>query len=69
MYSLLSPYLGQMTCGIDINLSSYNVEDAVASTLVASSEGLDIDNMEVTPLHIFIEDLCETNMKDLLSSN
>ena len=63
MYSLLSPYLGQLTCGIDIDLSPYNVEDAVASTLVTSSEHPDIDNMEVTPLHISIEDLRETNKK------
>ena len=39
MYSLLSPYLGQLACGIDIN------------------------NMEVTPVHISIEDLPETNKK------
>ena len=63
MYSLLSPYLGQLTCGIDIDLSPYNVEDAVASTLVTSSECLGIDNMEVFPLHISIEDLRETNKK------
>ena len=63
MYSLLSPYLGQLTCGIDIDLSPYNVEDTVASTLVTSSEPPDIDNMEVTPLDISIEDLCETNKK------
>ena len=63
MYSLLSPYLGQLTCGIDIDLSPYNVEDAVASTLVTSSEHPDIDNMEVTPLHISIEDLRETKKK------
>ena len=63
MYSLLSPYLGQLTCGIDIDLSPYNVEDTVASTLVMSSERPDIDNMEVTPLHISIKDLSETNKK------
>ena len=63
MYSLLSPYLGQLTCGIDIDLSPYNVEDAVASTLVTSSERPDIDNMEVTSLHISIEDLRETYKK------
>ena len=63
MYSLLSPYLGQLTCGIDIDLSPYNVEDAVASTLVTSSECLGIDNMEVFPLHISIEDLRDTNKK------
>ena len=63
MYSLLSPYLGQLTCGIDINLPPYNIEDAVALTLVTSSEHPDIDNMEVTPLHISIEDLRETNKK------
>ena len=63
MYSLLSPYLGQLTCGIDIDLSPYNVEDTVASTLVMSSERPDIDNMEVTPLHISIEDLRATNKK------
>ena len=63
MYSLLSPYLGQLTCGIDIDLSPYNVEDAVTATLVMSSEHPDIDNMEVTPLHISIEDLRETNKK------
>ena len=32
-------------------------------TLVTSSERPDIDNMEVTPLHISIEDLRETNQK------
>ena len=63
MYSLLSPYLGQLTCGIDICLSPYDVEDAVASTLVMSSEHPDIDNMEVTPLHISIKDLRETSKK------
>ena len=63
MYSLLSPYLGQLTCGIDIDLSPYNVEDAVTATLVMSSEHPDIDNMEVTPLHVSIKDLCETNKK------
>ena len=63
MYSLLSPYLGQLTCGIDIDLPPYNIEDAVALTLVTSSEHPDIDNMEVTPLHISIEDLRETNKK------
>ena len=63
MYSLLSPYLGQLTCGTDIDLSPYNVEDAVASTLVTSSERPDIDNMEVTSLHISIEDLRETSKK------
>ena len=63
MYSLLSPYLGQLTCGIDINLSPYNFADAVVSTLLTSSERPDIDNMEVTPLHISIEDLRETNKK------
>ena len=63
MYSLLSPYLGQLNCGIDIDLSPCNVEDAVASTLVTSSGRPDIDNMEVTPLHISIEDLRETNKK------
>ena len=62
VYSLLSPYLGQLTCGIDIDLSPY-VEDAAAATLVASSECPDINNMEVTPLHISIEDLRETNKK------
>ena len=54
MYSLLSAYLGQVTCAIDIDLSPYNVEDTVASTLVTSSERPDIDNMEVIPLHISI---------------
>ena len=63
MYSLLSPYLGQLTCGIVIDLSPYNVEDTVASTLVMSSERPDIDNMEVTPLHTSIKDLRETNKK------
>ena len=63
MYSLLSPYLGQLTCGIDIDLPPYNIEDAVALTLATSSEHPDIDNMEVTPLHISIEDLRETNKK------
>ena len=63
MYSLLSPNLGRLTCGIDIDLSPYNVEDAVASTLVTNSERPDIDNMEVTPLPISIEDLRETNKK------
>ena len=63
MYSLLSPYLGQLTCRTDIDLSPYNVEDAVASTLVTSSEHPDIDNMEFTPLHISIEDLRDTNKK------
>ena len=63
MYSLLSLYLGQLTCEIDIDLSPYNVEDAVALKLVTSSEHPDIDNMEVTPLHISIEDLRETNKK------
>ena len=63
MYSLLSPYLGQLTCGIDIDLPPYNIEDAVALTLVTSSEHPDIDNMEVTPLHISIEDLRETSKK------
>ena len=63
MYSLLSPYLGQLTCGIDIDLPPYNIEDAVALTLVTSSEHPDIDNMEVTSLHISIEDLRETNKK------
>ena len=63
MYSLLSPYLGQLTCEIDTDLPLYNFEDAVASTLVTSSEHPDIDNMEVTPLHISIEDLRETNKK------
>ena len=52
-----------MTSGIDIDLSPYNVEDTVASTLVTSSERPDIDNIEVTPLHISIEDLRETNQK------
>ena len=61
--SLLSPYFGQLNCGIDIDLSPYNVEDAVASMLVTSSERPDIDNMEVTPLHISIEDLRATNKK------
>ena len=60
---MLSPYLGQLTCGTDIDLSPYNVENAVASTLVTSSERPDIDNMEVTPLHISIKDLRETNKK------
>ena len=55
---MLSPYLGQLTCGTDIDLSPYNVENAVASTLVTSSERPDIDNMEVS-----IKDLCETNKK------
>ena len=63
MYSLLSPYLGLLTCEIDINLSPYNVADAVVSTLVTSSERPDIDKMEVTPLHISIEVLRETNKK------
>ena len=63
MYSLLSTYLGQLTCGTDIDLSPYNVEDAVASTLVASSERPDVDHMEVNPLHISIKDLRETNEK------
>ena len=63
MYSLLSPYLGQLTCGIDIDLSPCNVEDAVKSMLATSSERPDIDNMEVTPLHISIKDLRETNKK------
>ena len=63
MYSLLSPYLGQLTCGMDIDLSPYNVENAVASKSVTSSERPDIDNMEVTPLHISIKDLRETNKK------
>ena len=66
MYSLLSPYLGQLTCGIDIDLSPYNVEDAVASMLVTSSEPPDIpdiNNMEVTPLDISIEDFREINKK------
>ena len=63
MYSLLSPYLGQLTCRTDIDLSPSNVEDAVASTLVTSSEHPDIDNMEFTPLHISIEDLRDTNKK------
>ena len=40
-----------------------DAKDAVASTLVMSSEHPDIDNMEVTPLHISIEDLRETNKK------
>ena len=35
----------------------------MASTLVRSSERPDIDNMEVTPLHISIEDLREANKK------
>ena len=63
MHSLLSPYLGQLTCGIDIDLSPCNVEDAVKSMLATSSERPDIDNMEVTPLHISIEDLRQTNKK------
>ena len=46
-----------------MNLSPYNVEDAVASTLVTSIERRDIDNMEVTPWHISIEGLHETNKK------
>ena len=45
----------------DIDLSPYNIDDAVASTLVTSSERPDINNMEVTPLHISIEVLRETN--------
>ena len=61
MYFLLSPYLGLLTCGIDIDLPPYNVEDAVASTLVTSIERPDIDNMEVTPLHMSNDDLRETN--------
>ena len=61
MYSLLSPYLGQLTCGTHVHLFPYNVEEAVASTLVTSSECPDIDNMEVTPLHISVEDLRETS--------
>ena len=63
MYSLLFPYLGQLTCGIDIDLSPCNVEDAVKSMLATSSERPDINKMEVTPLHMFIEDLRETNKK------
>ena len=63
MYSLLSPYLDQLNCGIDTDLSSCNVEDTVASTLVRSSECPDINNMEVTPLYISIKDLHETNKK------
>ena len=63
MYSLLSPYLGQLTCGIDIDLSPYDVKDAVVSMLVMSSECPDIDNVEGTPLHISIKDLRETNKK------
>ena len=59
-FSIFRP---QLTCGIDIDLSPYNVKDAVASTLVTSSKHPDIDNMEVTPLHISIEDLRETNKK------
>ena len=35
----------------------------MASALVTSSECTDINNMEVTPLHISIEDLRETNEK------
>ena len=35
----------------------------MASTLVTSSERPDIDNMEVTPLHISIKDPRETNKK------
>ena len=35
----------------------------MASTLVTSSEHPDIDNIEVTPLHISIEDFRETNKK------
>ena len=68
MYSLLSPYLGQLTCGIDIDLSPYNVEDAVVSMLVTSSEPPDINNMEVTPLDISIEDFRETNKKVYIES-
>ena len=63
MHSLLSPYLGQLTCGIDIDLSPCNVENAVKSMLATSSERPDINNMEVTLLHISIEDLRETNKK------
>ena len=60
---MLSPYLGQLTCAIDTDLSHYNFEDTLSSTLMTSSEHPDIDNMEVTPLHISIEDLRETNKK------
>ena len=60
---MLSPFLGQLTCRTDIDLSPYNVEDALASTLVTSSEHPDIDNMEFTPLHISIKDLRDTNKK------
>ena len=45
----------------DIDLSPYNIDDAVASTLVTSSERPDINNMEVTLLHISIEVLRETS--------
>ena len=55
--------LGDLSCGRSVDLSLYDVENALASSFVTKSEQPCINEMEPTPLEITIDDLQKTNKK------
>ena len=55
--------LGDLSCERSVDLSIYDVENALASSFVTKSEQPCINEMEPTPLEITIDDLQKTNKK------
>ena len=58
--------LGDLSCGRRVDLSLYDVENALASSFVTKSEQPCINEMHPTPLEKTIDDLQETNKKIFL---
>ena len=55
--------LGDLSCGRSVDLSLYDVENALASSFVIKSEQPCINEMQPTLLEITIDELQETNKK------
>ena len=56
-------FLGDLSCGRSVDLSLYDVKNALASSTVTKSEQPCINEMQPTPLEITIDNLQETNKK------
>ena len=63
MSATLVLVVGDLCCGISIDLSLYDVENALKSSFVTKSEQPCINEMQPAPLEIIIDGLQETNKK------
>ena len=60
---ILTPFVDTLCCGRAVDLSEFDVENAVASSYVTKNEQRKMEDMQPTPLEIVVEELQETNKK------